>query len=110
MPFSASTDRAGDVLIVVFRGVIDLASADDARRELEAALAEEPRLVVADLSDVGVIDSTGVGTLIAAAESEGPSGFAILAPGGLHVRGVLSVTGVLDELTVFESREEIVLQ
>ncbi len=107
-PFSVSVREARGAIVVELVGEIDLASADEVRGVLLGALDREPALVVADLSAVDVLDSTGLGALIAAATAERTrAAFAILAPGGLQIRGVLSVTGVLEELTVFESKAEI---
>ena len=107
-PFGVRSRERGKVIIVELEGEVDLASAAEMRAALDAAIAREPTLVVADLTAVDVLDSTGLGALIDAAAStaEGCE-LAILAPGGLYVRGVLSVSGVLGRITIFESEHEI---
>ncbi|MGI9021448.1 MAG: STAS domain-containing protein [Solirubrobacterales bacterium] len=106
--FGVSSRDVGEVIFVELRGEVDLVSADVVREALGSALERSPALVVADLTRVDLLDSTGLGALIGAANSAGEEcRFAILAPGGMHVRGVLSLSGVLDQLTVFESVEEV---
>lgn len=106
--FGVTSRDAGDVVFVELRGEIDLASAATVRTALESAIARSPSLVVADLTRVDLLDSTGLGALIGAANSAGEEcRFALLAPGGMHVRGVLTLSGVLDQITVFESIEEV---
>ena len=64
--------------------------------------------MVVDLSDVALIDSTGLGVLISVARgAAGKCEVALLAPGGLQARGVLALAGVTDHMRVFESREEV---
>lgn len=107
-PFAVSSHERGDVVTVELQGEIDLVSAAEMRSALDAAIAREPTLVVADLTAVDVLDSTGLGALIDAAASVGEGcELAILAPGGLYIRGVLSVSGVLGRIPIFESEHEI---
>ena len=99
---------ASDVTYVALQGEVDLASADEIRARLEGAIDDAPPMVVIDLSAVDLIDSTGLGVLIDAARNAGDAcEVALLAPGGLQLRGVLALAGVLEHLTVFESKEEI---
>lgn len=106
--FSVRTREREDAIVVVLCGELDLVSADEVRAALRGAIARKPARVVADLTTVDLLDSTGLGALIEAAEAAGDScDFALIAPGGLHVRGVLTVSGVLEHITVYESEEEI---
>jgi anti-sigma B factor antagonist len=59
------TRPADDVVIVVLRGEIDLASAGALERALHAAEAGQDRLVV-DLGGLSFIDSTGIHVLLEA--------------------------------------------
>jgi anti-sigma B factor antagonist len=109
--FDVSSRQEGDVVLVELRGEVDLVTADAVRAALGSAIELEPRLVVADLSNVALLDSTGLGAIIgAAASAEGVCDFALLAPGGMHVRGVLSLSGAVEHLHVCESREELGLK
>lgn len=105
-PFRARPRESGRAIVVEMRGELDLASAQKASAELALAAERDFDLVVADLRGVELLDSTGLGVLIAAAR-EGGEHFAILCPGGLHARGVLSVSGALERLTVFDAEDEI---
>jgi anti-sigma B factor antagonist len=64
--FSVSTEFCEDVPVVFVTGEVDIATAPALRRAL-ASWEEEPELpfVVVDLSNVGFIDSTGMGALVA---------------------------------------------
>ena len=106
--FRLRTRKRGSAVVVELHGEVDLSTAGQVRAALQEAISKEPALVVADLSRVDLLDSTGIGTLIDAANSvaEGCE-FALLAPGGLQARGVLSVSGILDQITVYESEDEI---
>lgn len=108
-PFSVSTRGSeDDVVYVQLHGDVDLASADLVRSALHAAVARAPALVVVDLTSVDTLDSTGLGALIGAAKRAGDTcEVALLAPGGLYVRGVLSLSGLLGQMTVFESEEQV---
>jgi anti-anti-sigma factor len=104
--FEAASHPLGAAIVVELHGELDLFSAERARKELAAALKSEPDWLIADLSGINLLDSTGLKTLLDAADDDACE-FAVLCPGGLHARGVLSVSGVLETLTTFESRDEL---
>ena len=51
-------------------GELDLATVELFRREVQAALAEEPTDLVVDLTDVSFLDSSGIAVLAAALKSQ----------------------------------------
>jgi len=55
----------GDSTILRLQGVLDAVSAANVRPMLDALLAEERNNVVLELSELRLIDSTGVGTIVA---------------------------------------------
>ena len=105
--FQAVPHGVADAVVVSMSGELDLASADLADQELSAAAARKPACVVADLTNVSLLDSTGLGILIEAARVSEQGTFALICPGGLHARGVLSISGALDHLIVFESEDDL---
>jgi anti-sigma B factor antagonist len=60
--FEAS--REGSRTVVRIGGEIDLRTSPRLRSELLAVLDDAPAWVIADLSDVGYMDSSGVGTIV----------------------------------------------
>jgi len=54
----------GDSTILRIQGVLDAVSASNVRPMLDALLAEERNKVVLELSELRLIDSTGIGTIV----------------------------------------------
>lgn len=91
----------GDVLHVVLRGEIDVASAPVIQADVSAAMDGQPRLVV-DLSDVTFFDSSGVhllDTVAGAAEAAGTE-VRVVAPDGSPARYVLRICAFREDLVV----------
>ena len=62
MTYSRRDQDGGTVLQI--RGALDAVSAFDLRPQVDALAAERPGRVVVDLSELNLIDSTGVGLLV----------------------------------------------
>lgn len=101
-PLVIETSQFADHTVIAVSGEIDLATAP----QFEAAVAEigagEP--MVADLTGVTFIDSTGLRVLIGAHEAAGEHGgkFALVVSDG-PVTKLLSITGVGDFLEVHDT-------
>lgn len=105
MDLDVSVSEAGDWKVVAVEGEVDLASAPTLRRHFEEA-AEAGNQVVADLTSVKFMDSTGLRVLIAAhQEMEADAGKFAVVPGQGPVARLLSLTGVDQKLSVFDSVE-----
>jgi anti-sigma B factor antagonist len=63
MNFELTSERREDAVILAIRGDLDLQTVEQARRELEAIEAEEPELLVVDLSSLSFMDSLGMGLI-----------------------------------------------
>lgn len=63
--FSVSQQTVGDIPVVAVRGEIDVYSAPQLKDSLAALLDTGSRAVVVDLTEVGFLDSTGLGALVA---------------------------------------------
>lgn len=102
MDLDISTTRSGDWNIVAVGGEVDLASAPTLRRSFEEA-AEGGTKVIADLTSVKFMDSTGLRVLIAAHQDMEASGAFAVVPGDGPVARLLTLTGVDKELSVFDT-------
>lgn len=89
--------------LVTVSGEIDLASSP----ALERALTKQPdNAVIADLSDVGFIDSTGLRSLMTAQETiSGADGRLLLVFGEGPVDRILDLTRLRDRFEIFPDTE-----
>lgn len=97
----------GAVLLTV-SGEVDLHTAPGLRAALDEAVAlagQGSGVVVADLSQVGFLDSTGLGELVAAHQALAASGGRLhLVVAHERVGRLLRITGLADVLTVHADR------
>jgi anti-sigma B factor antagonist len=92
--------REGDTLLVVLSGELDLASAPDLERELQAGEQIAPTRLVIDLSGLGFMDSTGLQALLRARERANEAGYALSLRRGPHqVQRVFELTKTVDAFT-----------
>jgi anti-sigma B factor antagonist len=90
-------------VICEIAGEIDLATSSQLSETLTAALAEEPAAVVADLTAVTFLDSSGLRVLIDAhLSAAGAVRFAVVAGNNATLRP-LQLTGLDEEIAVFGS-------
>lgn len=101
--YRIDVDSDGPARHVTASGEIDLASAT----EFEEALTAEPeRAVIADLTDVGFIDSTGLRSLLSAQESiAGSGGRLLLVFDDGPVERILKLTRLTDRFEVHPDLE-----
>jgi len=94
------------VSVVEIGGEIDLHVAPQLRGALlRVGEGDSPRVVV-DLSEVSFLDSTGIGVLVGALKRVREKGGALAFCGvQARVRRVFEITGLMDALPIFESRE-----
>jgi len=95
-----------DPFVIAPVGEVDIAVVPALREELEQAAADPSRPVVVDLSDVGFIDSTGLGAILELhrrllREDRAP---AVVAPHGSAAAVLLDLTKLRGHLRVFDSR------
>jgi len=102
----AGVEQHGEALVVAIVGEIDALTAPQVVGALGDALAQRPRVVVADLSKVEFFASAGIAALVDAHQKAGESvEFRVVAAGSVTLR-VLELTGVTGELAVFATRED----
>ncbi|HJQ42438.1 MAG TPA: STAS domain-containing protein [Jatrophihabitantaceae bacterium] len=74
MDFSVSQQTVDGLAVVSVRGEIDVYSAPALKDELSSLLQGERPTFVVDLSEVGFLDSTGLGALVSARTSATDAG------------------------------------
>jgi anti-anti-sigma factor len=98
--------RGTPVALVVATGDIDLSSASALRAACDEALADQPAVLIIDLSGVPFIDSTGLGALIAAARKADVHGGEVRIAGAVGmVTRLLQLAGVERVLPLYPTRE-----
>jgi anti-sigma B factor antagonist len=97
----------GDTLVLSLVGEFDLASADVLRSAFVEALRECDHVVL-DLARTGFLDSTALGSILAASRRAGETsgGWLRLANPPKHIRRVLQVTGIGAVLGLHDTVEE----
>lgn len=104
MPGGLVIDRRAESgrQVVTLQGELDLTSAPELERELQAAESSQPERLVIDLSGVEFMDSTGLRTLLQARERALSQGHELaLRRGPRQVQRVLELTRT-DEVFEFE--------
>ena len=101
MELAITSHKAQAGITLQVTGEADVSCADRLRSELDAALAEKPAKLVVDLSGLSYIDSTGIGTLVAAAHhaTDASVPFSVENP-QRNVARVFSLLGVSEDLGV----------
>jgi anti-sigma B factor antagonist len=94
---------SGDTAITTVRceGDLDIVTSEDVKRQLAALVETGSSTVTLDLRDVGFVDSSGLGALVAVhhfAEAKGAHLVVRSVP--THVRDLFSLTRLDDLLTV----------
>ena len=89
-----------DVATVVVRGEVDVASAPRLRELLDGLVAGDVRRIVLDCQGLEFLDSSGIGLLVATRKRMGDGGELVIDSAPAHVRKVLEITGVADELVI----------
>ncbi|MFO0972750.1 MAG: STAS domain-containing protein [Phycisphaerae bacterium] len=65
-PLSMSVERRAGATVVALRGASTMEQSEEIRARLLAVLEERPGVVVLDLSGLSFIESTGLGSIVAA--------------------------------------------
>jgi anti-anti-sigma factor len=89
-----SSDVSGAPLIAL-QGELDIASAESLRRAVEEVVAEGPKRLVFDLSDLTFMDSSGIAVMVFAANNIAQ--IELRHPSSI-VRRVVEATGLSDIL------------
>lgn len=103
--FDVALERHGNVAIVRVIGEVDIATAPKLTSCLREAGEASTSLVVADLSAVTLLDSTGLGALIDAQQDAGGADLRLVVSEA-HVLKIFSVTGLDQVFAIFPSLDE----
>ena len=96
-------EKRDGAIVVSLAGELDLYNAEDVRAVLLECCAEEPSVLVLDLSEVTFIDSPALGVLIEArSRLADRNGFRLAAP-GLEIRRALEVSGLDQHFSVHDT-------
>lgn len=108
MQLRISDTHEGPRTILAVSGEVDLATAPTLRQRVVQAIDDGARQVVVDLSEVGFMDSTGLGVLIGGLKRlRQLDGNLIVVNPSDPVHKILEVTGLLDVLGVVESLDDV---
>ena len=111
-PFEVETQEIeGGVTAMTIRGELDMNTAPDLERSLDAASAQESPAILIDLSECEFIDSTGVALIIRAwqkVDRDGGDGNGrlVLCCPNSQVRRLLDITGVESSISMHDSVED----
>lgn len=90
----------GDTAEVVVRGEVDVATAPQLREVLHDLVQGGSKRIVLDCRALEFLDSSGIGLLVATRKRLGNDGELIVDSPPSHVRKVLELTGVAEELSL----------
>ncbi len=111
-PFAVRRELLDDgINAISVSGELDMSTAPQLERELDAALAEPTAAVMLDLCDCEFIDSTGIALVVRSwqrldrdAGGDGQGRF-VLCSHNHQVRRLLQITGVESQISLHESRD-----
>ncbi|WP_433652955.1 STAS domain-containing protein [Micromonospora zamorensis] len=106
MDFTLSTRQGRIGTVVEVAGDVDMSTAPELRDRLSQAVEDDARVVV-DLTDVGFMDSSGLGVLVVAHKDlRARNGWLALAGVRRSVRTVLSITSVDRVIGIFDTVQD----
>lgn len=105
--FRLRSSRIGDAVVVEVAGEVDMATAPELARAIDAGLDGAGRVVV-DLSEATFLDSSALNTLVHCQRGLAEEGvaFSVVSPSGRVLRKVFEITRLTEPLSVVESVEE----
>jgi anti-anti-sigma factor len=105
-PFKVHSKQDDDTVVILVEGELDMHTAAQLERELEAPLADSGSALLIDLSRCEFIDSTGIALIVRAWQRlDGDGRFALCGVGD-QVKRVLDITGLESTIPNHPSREE----
>jgi anti-anti-sigma factor len=107
-PFKVRSEQKEGVCVILVEGELDMNTAAELERQLEAPLAAPDSGLLIDLSRCEFIDSTGIALIVKAWQTL--DGRFCLCGVGNQVKRVLEVTGLEQTIPTHESRDEAIAQ
>jgi anti-anti-sigma factor len=109
-PFKVHSRQEGDVFVILVEGELDMNTAPEFKRVLEAPLAAPDASLLVDLSRCEFIDSTGIALIVRAwRRLDGEGSFSLCGLGD-QVKRVLDVTGLESTIPTHPSRDDALAQ
>ncbi len=105
-PFKVRTEQEAGALVIAIEGELDMNTAAQLERELEAPLAAPDARLLIDLGRCEFIDSTGIALLVRAWQRLGEGGGFAICGVGDQVERVLDITGLDSTIPTHESRRD----
>lgn len=108
MQLTMSEQRDGGRVVLSVRGEVDIASAPSLRQRLVEVIDDDTRLIAIDASEIGFMDSTGLGVLVGGLKRmrQQEGNLVVVSPSD-SVRKIFEVTGLVDVFGVVDSVEEL---
>jgi anti-sigma B factor antagonist len=97
----------GDAYVIRVGGYVDFDVAPQLKKRIVHRIEMGDRLIVVDLSDVGFIDSTGIGVLVGALKRlrEAGGSLAVVCASD-NVRGIFELVGLENVIPLHSSRDD----
>jgi len=105
-PFKVHSEQVDETVVILVEGELDMSTAAQLERELEAPLADSDSALLIDLSRCEFIDSTGIALIVRAWQQRDSEGRFALCGAGDQVKRVLDITGLESTIPTHPSREE----
>jgi anti-anti-sigma factor len=109
-PFKVQSEQEQGVFVILVEGELDMNTATQLERELEAPLAAPNSTLLIDLSRCEFIDSTGIALIVRSWQRLESNGRFALCGVGNQVKRVLDITGLESTIPTLPSREDAVSQ
>ncbi|MGX7681372.1 STAS domain-containing protein [Jatrophihabitans sp. DSM 45814] len=104
---SLSKNTIDDQVVIEVRGEVDLHSATHLRDRLISAIDDGSKIVIVDLTNLGFIDSTGLGALVAARNRAEEKGATLrLACAAERLLKLFRITGLHEVFSIYSSVSE----
>ena len=101
--FELTIEEQGDTVNVVMRGELDISTAQRLEDDLRRIEADEPAVIVLDLSQLAFMDSTGLRLLITAdARARSAGRRLVLVRGNEMIQRVLRITRLDERLEIVD--------
>jgi anti-anti-sigma factor len=107
-PFKVRSEQKQGLSVILVEGELDMNTAGELERQLEAPLAAPDSSLLIDLSRCEFIDSTGIALIVRAWQSL--DGRFSLCGVSNQVKRVLDVTGLESTIPIHRSRDDAIAQ
>jgi anti-anti-sigma factor len=106
-PFELRSFRVANALVIAIVGEIDMATAPEVARAIDAG-QDDARRVVVDLSEVTFLDSSALNALVHCQRdlARKDIAFRVVSPSDRAVRNVFDITHLTEPLSVVESLDD----